>query len=122
MISLNQDELEIMMILLDHGPLKPADIQEKLEFPIKNALLRWKLGALIEKEHVKREKKGKTFFYSAITPRQTLLKKFTNRMADVFCGGSAIALIGQMIESEDKLSEKDIKELRRIARKASSKK
>lgn len=120
MVALNQDELEIMMILINHGPLKPSDIQEKLQFQIKNSLLRWKLGVLVEKGHLKREKHGKAFFYRAITPRENLLKKYTSRLADVFCGGSAIALIGQMIDGEENLSDEDIKELRRIARKASS--
>ena len=122
MVALNQDELEILMVLLDHVELKPGDIQKKLKSPIKDSLLRWKLGVLVEKGHVKREKKGKTFFYRTVTPRQKLLKRFTNRIAEVFCEGSAIALIGQMVESQENLSDQDIQELRRIARKASSKK
>ncbi len=122
MASLNQDELEIMKVLWNHGALKPAEIQEKLEFPIKNSALRWKLGMLIEKGHVKRQKQGKAFFYQATTPQQNALKKVIRGLADIFCEGSAVALIGQMIESEDRLSEEDVKELRRIAGKVAPRK
>ncbi len=117
MASFNPNELEIMKILWEEGPLKPSEIQERLSSPIKNSALRWQLGALVEKGQVRRRKRGKAYFYRAATPQRSVFKKLTRRMADVFCGGSAVALIGQMIESEEKLSEEDIRELRRIASK-----
>ena len=123
MASLNPNDLEIMRVLWDHGPLKPAAIQEHLPQPIKNSALRWQLAALVDKGHVKRRKEGKAYHYQAITPRHSALKKLTRRLADVFCGGSAAALIGRMIESQDRLSDDDIRELQRIAgRKALSRK
>ncbi len=121
MASLNPNELEIMKVLWEGGALKPSEIQEQLSHPVKNSALRWQLGALVEKGHLIRKKKGKAYYYSARTHRHSALKKLTRGLAEVFCGGSAVALIGQMIESEEELSEEDIRELRRIAaRKASS--
>ena len=123
MASFNPNELEIMKVLWEEGSLKPSEIQERLSYPVKNSALRWQLGALMEKGHVTRRKKGKAYYYRATTPRQRAFKKLTRRMAEVFCGGSAVALIGQMIESEEGLSQEDIRELRRLAaRKAPSKK
>jgi len=123
MASFSPNELEIMKVLWEEGPLKPSEIEERLSQPVKNSALRWQLGALMERGHVRRRKKGKAYYYRATTPRQRAFKKLTRRMAEVFCGGSAVALIGQMIESEEGLSQEDIRELRRIAtRKASSKK
>jgi len=121
MALLNPNDLEIMKVLWEGGSLKPSEIQERLSYRVKNSALRWQLGALVEKGHVIRHKKGKAYYYRATTPRRTVLKKLMHGLADVFCGGSAVALIGQMIESEEKLSEEDIRELRRIAeRKGSS--
>jgi len=121
--SFNPNELEIMKVLWEEGALKPSEIQERLSRPVKNSALRWQLGALAEKGHVTRRKKGKAYYYRATTPRRSAFKNLTRRMAEVFCCGSAVALIGQMIESEEGLSEEDIRELRRIAgRKASSRK
>ena len=123
MASFNPNELEIMRILWEHGSLKPAEIQDRLSRPVKNSALRWQLGALIEKGHVMRNKRSNAFYYRAKTLKRSVFKKFTRRLADVFCEGSAIALIGQMIESEEELSDEDIRELRRIAaRKTSSRK
>jgi BlaI family penicillinase repressor len=121
MASLNPNELEILKVLWEEGPLKPSEIQQRLPWPMKNSALRWQLGALMQRGHVTRRKKGKAYYYRATTPRRSALKKLTRRMAEVFCGGSAVALIGQMIESEERLSEEDIRELSRIAaRKAPS--
>ncbi len=123
MASFNPNELEIMKVLWEEGSLKPAEIQERLSPAVKNSALRWQLGALMKKGQVRRRKKGKAYYYRATTPQRSVFKKLTRRMADVFCGGSAVALIGQMIESEEELSEEDIRELRRLAAgKASSRK
>ena len=123
MASLNPTELEIMKVLWEHGSLKPAEIQRHLSFRIKNSALRWQLGALMDKGQVTRRKQGKAFYYRAATRRTNVFQRLTRRLADALCGGSAIALIGQMIESQEELSEEDIRELRRIAaRKAPSKK
>ena len=123
MATFSPNELEIMKVLWEEGPLKPSEIQERLSTPVKNSALRWQLGAMVEKGHVTRRKKGKAYFYRATTARQGAFKKLTRRLADVFCGGSAVALIGQMIESQEELSAKDIRELRRIAaRKATPRK
>jgi len=123
MARFDPKELEIMKVLWEHGSLKPAEIQQRLSFRIKNSALRWQLGALAEKGQVTRRKQGKAYYYRATTRRNSAFKKLTRRLADVFCGGSAVALIGQLIESEEELSDEDIRELQRIAaRKAPSKK
>ena len=114
-------DLEILKVLWEEGPLKPAEIEERLSFPIKNSALRWQLASLMEEGHVARRKKGKAFYYRARIPRQSAFKKIMGRMAETFCGGSAVALIGRMIESQEDLSEEDVRELQRIAaRKAQS--
>jgi BlaI family penicillinase repressor len=115
MALLSPNELEIMRILWEKGALKPSEIQQRLSQPVKNSALRWQLGALVEKGHLTRRKKGKAYYYQASTPRHSVFKKLTRSMAEVFCGGSAIALIGEMIESQNGLSEEDIRELQRIA-------
>jgi predicted transcriptional regulator len=123
MASLNPNELEIMRILWEHGSLKPAEIQRRLSHPIKNSALRWQLAELMEKAQVTRRKQGKAYRYRATTPRQNVFQRLTHKLAEALCGGSAVALIGQMIESQEELSEEDIRELRRIAaRKVSAKK
>jgi len=115
MASFNPNELEIMKVLWEEGSLKPSEIQERLSQPVKNSALRWQLAALMEKGYVTRRKKGKAYYYRATTPRRSVLKRLTRSMAEIFSGGSAVALVGEMLDSEEKLSEEDIRELRRIA-------
>ena len=107
-------ELEVMQALWEHGKMKPAEIQEKFPRPIKNAALRSVLLVLLAKGHVTRVKRGKAYFYSAKTPRQRTLKQMVKDLAETFCGGSSTALIVQLIKME-KLSEKEILELQKIA-------
>jgi predicted transcriptional regulator len=115
MASLNPNDLEILKILWDDGPLKPADIQQRLSRPVKNSALRWQLTTLMQQGYLSRSKKGKAYYYRAKTPRQRVLRKLVRRLADVFCGGSAVALVGQLIESQEQWSDEDLRELRRIA-------
>ncbi len=119
MNALNARDLAIMKVLWEGGSLKPGEIQERLSSPVKNSALRWQLESLMEKGHVTRRKRGKAYFYQATTPRRRALRKLVRRMADTFCEGSAVALIGQMIESEQ-LSAKDIRELEKYAAKKKS--
>jgi predicted transcriptional regulator len=112
---LKPNELEIMKVLWQEGPLKPAEIQERLPSPVKNSALRAQLASLIERGQVTRRRRGKAFYYSAVTPKEGALEALARRMADVFCGGSSVALIGELIESTEHWSEEDLQRLRRIA-------
>ena len=119
MASLTEGELEVLQILWDHGPLKPSEIQEKFPRPIKNATLRSALRVLLDKRHVARKKEGKAYYYRPKTPMTKTFRSMTRRLADVFCGGSSVGLIAQLIESEE-LSADDIRELRRITNQKSA--
>ena len=120
MSDLKPSELELMQILWEHGPLKPAEIQERLGRRVKNSALRWELGRLVEKSRVVREKRGKAYFYRAKVAPRGILKTLTRALAEAFGGGSTAALIGKMIESEN-LSDDDIRELQRIAQRKTQK-
>jgi BlaI family penicillinase repressor len=114
MAQLNRNELEAMRVLWEKGSLKPAQIQEEFSWPIENATLRSALRLLVEKDLVTRGKRGKAYYYRAKASRRRVLKNMSQRMAHVFTGGSAADLIAQLIKTE-KLSKKEIEELRRIA-------
>jgi len=120
MAELNRNELEAMRVLWEKGTLKPAEIQEGYSWDIENATLRSVLRVLIDKGCVTRRKKGKAYYYRAKAKRHSVLRNMAGRMAHVFTGGSAADLIAQLIKSE-KLSKEEIKELRRLAARKSSK-
>ena len=111
-----QCELEVMQILWGHGELKPVEIQERYSRPIKNAAVRFQLKVLLGKGHITRRKVGKAYYYRAATGKAGVFKKMTRRMADIYCQGSTVGLIAELIRSE-KLSVEDIRDLEELARK-----
>jgi predicted transcriptional regulator len=114
MNSLNQNELEALRILWEHGELKPAEIQARFAWPIENATLRSVLVNLVEKKQITRRLQGKAFFYVASVPKATLLETTMQTLARIFAGGSRQELVMQLLESSE-LKPADLELLRRIA-------
>ena len=108
-------ELEVMEVLWQESPLKPAEIEARLPRPIGNAALRSVLRVLLEKGHVKREKRGKAYFYRPTRPARASFRQMARRLADVFCNGSTFDLVAQLIKTE-KLSPEEMRKLQDIAR------
>ena len=119
MATFTPGELEVMQVLWSNGPLKPVEIQDKFPRTIRNAALRSALLVLLDKEHIKREKVGKAYYYSAKTLRNGAFESMARRLADAFWGGSEAAMIAHLMKSED-LSDEDIRDLQRIVRKAAA--
>jgi len=111
---LNADELEIMTALWERGPLKPAEIQEQLSSSMKNSALRWQLGELIKRGWLSRDLQGKAFLYRASKPRRSVFGLLTRRLKELLFGGSAMAMVGEMIEAGE-LTPEELRQLAEIA-------
>ena len=98
---MNENELEVLRILWERGELKPAEIQSHFSWPMENATLRSVLVNLVEKKHVARRLQGKAFFYAARIPKASLLQNLTQRLAQIFAGGSSKELVAQLVETAD---------------------
>lgn len=107
-------ELEVMRILWSHGELKPAEIQRHFSREIKNNALRSYLTILLEKGHVVRERKGKAYYYRAKTRLESTYRSMFDELVRSCFGGSTEALLCHLIKQE-KLSEDDLLELKRMA-------
>jgi predicted transcriptional regulator len=114
--KLDDRDLEILQVLWQHGPQKPADLQPKLSFSIKNPALRWLLNDLVERRQVFRRKQGKAFYYSAAVERRPLIEALGKRLRDLLFGGSALAMIGELAELQ-KISPEDLDYLKKVASK-----
>ena len=99
--ALNRNELEALRVLWEHGQLKPADIQARFSWTIENATLRSVLVNLVAKGHVRREQRGKAFFYATRIHKTTLLQSMIGTLAQVFAGGSHRELVAQLVETGD---------------------
>ncbi|WP_165227816.1 BlaI/MecI/CopY family transcriptional regulator [Aquisphaera insulae] len=107
-------ELKVMRLLWEHGEMKPAELQGRFPEPIKNPALRSYLTILVEKGHVTRKKVGKAYVYRAATRPRSALRTMLDELVDAYCGGSARALVMNLIRSE-KLSAEELLELKRLA-------
>jgi BlaI family transcriptional regulator, penicillinase repressor len=112
--DLSPMELEILGILWNESPLKPADIEAALSRPIKNANLRAILSALLEKGVLRRELQGKAYFYKPVRASRTVRRSLVDRLASVFAQGSRVGLIAQLIRDEQ-LTPAQIRELQKLA-------
>jgi BlaI family penicillinase repressor len=108
-------ELEVMEILWQESPLKPADIEARLDRAIGNAALRSVLRVLLEKGHLKRARKGKAYYYRPAKPARASFRQMARKLADLFCNGSTFDLVAQLIKTE-KLSPEDIRKLQDMVR------
>jgi predicted transcriptional regulator len=111
-VALNQNELEALRILWEHGVAKPAEIQSHFSWPLENATLRSVLVNLVEKGHVTRTLRGKTFFYEARVKKTALLRNMLQTMAHVFAAGSKQELVVQLVKTGDLMPE-DLEVIRR---------
>ena len=114
MTQFTQGELEVMRVLWQHGELKPAEIQEHFQRPIKNPALRSYLTILLDKGHVTRRKAGKAYYYKARSRKDRALRGMVSELANTFFGGSSEALMANLIRTED-LSDEELIRLKRIA-------
>jgi len=108
-------ELEILGALWKNDTgLKPVEIETHLSEPIKNANLRAILVGMVEKGALKRELRGKAYFYAPARAAKTVRRNLTGRLASIFAEGSRLGLIAQLIRDE-KLSPDQIEELKGFA-------
>ena len=107
-------ELEVMRILWKHGELKPAEIQGRFPWEIKNSSLRSYLAILLEKGHLVRRRVGKAYYYQAKTRRESAFRSMVRDLTRVCCDGSVEVLLCHLIRSE-KLSGEDLLELKRLS-------
>lgn len=113
--DLRRTHLHVLQILWDAGePLKPAQIEERFQWPIENATLRSVLKLLVERGEIEREQIGKAFHYRPARKKRNALSDLITGLAEVFSGGSKAGLIAQLLEDES-LSPEEIQQLKDIA-------
>ncbi|MHC4401518.1 MAG: BlaI/MecI/CopY family transcriptional regulator [Planctomycetota bacterium] len=107
-------ELEVMRILWEHGELKPAEIEGRFPWKIKNSSLRSYLAILLEKGHLSRRRVGKAYCYRAKTRRESAFRSMLGDLTRICCDGSVEVLLCRLIRSQ-RLSAEDLLELKRLS-------
>ena len=116
-MRLTPGELRVMRLLWEHGEMKPPEMLERHDPPIKDPALRSYLSILLDKGHVTRRREGRAYFYSAKTAQRSAFREMLGELMENFCDGSARQLMLNLTEHE-LLSEDDLKEIAAAAEEA----
>ena len=113
--SISEAESAVLMVLWDGGPATAEDVLAAL------ATLRgWQastvktlLGRLLKKGAVRAEKDGRRFIYSPTLTREEWLSQESESLLNRLYGGRVAPLVAHFSRHR-KLSERDIRELKRL--------
>jgi len=114
---LGQQELQIMQIVWDRGRVTVRDVYETLltRRQVAYTTVMTMMGILEQKGFLKkRASDDRAYVYEPAKSRKTVLRALVNEFVDKVFGGSANPLMVHLIE--DKLTDKDLDELRKLIR------
>jgi predicted transcriptional regulator len=115
-VAFTERELDLMAVLWDQGPSTAAEVRESLAGQgvdlAYNTVLTL-LRILEGKGHVDHQEDGRAHRFRAAVKRREAGASALTRTLDRLFGGSAEALVAQLVQQRD-LSKKDLKRLRRI--------
>lgn len=110
----NQNELEVLRLLWENAPQKPAEIQAAFGWDIDNGTLRSVLVGMVERGQLTRKRSGRAYVYFPKVRRETHFREMVRRLAEVFTGGSTGQLLMELAEKE-RLTPEELKQLKKIA-------
>ena len=115
-LAFTERELDLMAVLWDRGPSTAAEVREALSGQgvdlAYNTVLTL-LRILEDKGHVDHKEEGRAHRFRAAVKRKEAGASALTRTLDRMFGGSAEALVAQLVQQRG-LSKEDLKRLRRV--------
>jgi predicted transcriptional regulator len=115
-VSFTDRELDLMAVLWDSGPSTAAEVRETLAgrgVDLAYNTVLTLLRILEGKGHVDHQEEGRAHRFRAAVRRKEAGASALTRTLDRMFGGSAEALVAQLVQQPD-LTRKDLKRLRRV--------
>ena len=108
-------ELEILKILWREGPLSGRGIRDALAETrdLAYTSVMTIMRIMTEKKYARRKKVGGNFIYHARVAEKTVTQRMLRDIVDRVFGGSAAAVMLNLLQTAD-LDEQELKQLRRI--------
>jgi BlaI family transcriptional regulator, penicillinase repressor len=115
--TLTEQELEIMKIVWDRGNATVRDVYETLldRRRVAYTSVMTMMNILEQKGHLKRKQVDRAYLYESTKPRAQVTRGMVREFVDRVFNGSAEPLLLHLVEDE-KLTEKDLDEMKRIIR------
>jgi len=112
-IVLADREAELMEVLWDFGPATVAEVRERVSDDLAYTTVLTMLRTLESKGYVTRETDGKAHRYAASIERDAARRSALRAMSENCCKGSTAMLLTHFV-AEEKLSDDDVQQLRKL--------
>ncbi len=109
-------ELQIMQVIWKLGSGSVADVQGQMTQPLAYTTVQTMLNILVRKGKLKRKLRGRAYLYSAAVTESRARRHAVRDLVDRVFGGSAEALLMNLIESRDIDPERLAELTRRLGR------
>ncbi|QDT11671.1 BlaI/MecI/CopY family transcriptional regulator [Planctomycetes bacterium K23_9] len=120
--ELTRRERQILDVIYRIGESTANEIVAAMPDDLANATVRTQLRSLEAKGAVTHRREGKQFLFQAAVPRRSAAMTALRKVLDVFFGGSVEeALAAHLADPRTKLSEAEVKRLRRLLNQHQSK-
>jgi BlaI family penicillinase repressor len=115
-VAFTERELDIMAVLWDRGPSTAAEVREalagqRLDLAYNTVLTQ--LRILEDKGHVDHKEEGRAHRFRSLVKKKEARASALTRTLDRLFGGSAEALVAQLVQQRG-LSKEELKGLRRV--------
>ena len=120
-VPLSRGQREIMEIVWDHEEVSAFEVRQILgeRRPVSRNTVRTMLERIREKGWLKHRVIGRTYFYSALVPREVSLGERVKEIVDRACGGRPERLMTALLAYRG-LSDDEIKRIRAMLDQARS--
>ncbi len=120
--TLTEQELEIMKIVWDRDAVTVRDVYEALleKRKVAYTTVMTMMNILEQKGHLRKSQDDRAYVYRSTKPRQQVIRGMVREFVNRVFNGSAEPLLLHLVEDQ-KLSEKDLEEIRALIRKERSK-
>jgi BlaI family penicillinase repressor len=118
--GLTPAQMEVMDLVWDQGEIGVAEAWKALSArrPVARNTVQTTLARLHERGWLRAREDGNAFVYTAVRPRQSVVSRMVERLADTAFGGSLSGLVAAIIESP-RLSQAEAQRIRAIVDQAS---
>lgn len=106
-------ELDIMIVLWEHGPSTVAEVRAKLDDPLSHNTVATLLTILEDKGRVDHVEEGRAFRYRARVDRDEAARSALSRIAETLFGGSAESLVTHFVRDR-RLSPSELARIRAV--------
>jgi BlaI family transcriptional regulator, penicillinase repressor len=116
-LAFGELELLILKVVRKLGRVTVRDVYESLGSEGSYTTIMTVMGRLADKGELMREKEGRQHVYWMVLQNESSSKNILQRIQDKIFGGRSMAMVSYLLESDSKISDKDLEEIEKLIQK-----